>query len=126
MGPLRTAWTFPYSGKELVETCKAREAELVTALDEKLEAEQQYERDLAAYREQLRVAGVTDDWETAVMEQSDTRYSNPQGAFRQKQADLAKKLKDVQRFRRQLEHDLERDEHRLYKLTIDDVIYFGL
>lgn len=24
------------------------------------------------------------------------------------------------------EHDLERDEHRLYKLTIDDVIYFDL
>lgn len=29
MGPLRTAWTFPYTGKELIEACKAREAEHV-------------------------------------------------------------------------------------------------
>lgn len=26
MGPLRTAWTFPYTGKELIEACKEREA----------------------------------------------------------------------------------------------------
>lgn len=125
MGPLRTAWTFPYSGKELVGTCKAREAELAAAIDEKLDAEQQYERDLAEYRERLRVAGVR-NWETAKMEQSASRYSDPQSSMRETQSRLAKKLTEVQRFRRQLEHDLERDEHRLYKLSIDDVIYFGL
>lgn len=125
MGPLRTAWTFPYSGKELVETCVKRQEQLVAEIDASLDAEKQYEVDLAEYRESLRKVGVK-NWESAVMEQSHTRYSNPQSTQRQRQSLLKKQLDEITRFRRQLEHDLARDEHRLYKLTIDDVIYFGL
>jgi predicted nuclease with TOPRIM domain len=125
MGPLRTGWTFPYTGKELIETCKAREAEIVAEIDASLDAEQQHELDLAEYRERLRNAGVR-GWENAQMEQKKDHFSNPLSAMRQKQGQLSKKLTEVQRFRRQLEHDLERDEFRLYKLSIDDVVYFGL
>lgn len=125
MGPLRTGWTFPYSGKELIKTCKEREAEIVAEIDAKLDTEEQYELDLAEYRERLRNAGVK-GWENAQMGREQTSISNPLSAMRQKQATLAKRLTEIQRFRRQLEHDLERDEFRLYKLTIDDVIYFDL
>ena len=123
MGPLRTAWTFPYSGKELLARCDAHITELADRIDKTIDEEQEWEREVGEYREALRTAGVK-NWEAAMPEQGATRqrYST----LRSRQTELSRKLREVERFRRQLAHDLERDEFRLYKLTIDDVIYFGL
>lgn len=129
MGPLRTAWTFPYTGKELIEACKEREAEYVKTIEEKIDEEQAQERAIAEHREILRKAGVS-GWETAYpesMKGGTGRYpASVSSTLREQQGRAKRLLVETQRFRRQLEHDLERDEFRLYKLTIDDVIYFGL
>ena len=114
MGPLRTAWTFPYTGKELIKACKEREAEELQA------------REIDEHRESLRNAGVK-NWENAFPDTVNQRaYQNPASSMRERQGKAKRALVETQRFRRQLEHDLAREEHRLYKLTIDDVIYFGL
>lgn len=126
MGPMRVDWTFPYKGTELVEQCKKKEAALAAEIDESIDEEQEYERELADYRERLRKAGV-EKWQHAQLDPTHNTYSrNPTEAFRQRQTKRAKELKELSEFRRQLEHDLERDKDRLYKLTIDDVRFFGL
>ena len=128
MGPLRTSWTFPYTGKELVARCDELIAELADRMDESVTAEQDYERELAEYRERLRLAGIA-SWETARMDPTDSggyRHSNPEAKFREKQRKIAARLTEIQEYKRQLLHDLTRDEHRTFKLTVDDIRFFGL
>jgi hypothetical protein len=128
MGPLRTAWTFPYTGKELIEACLRRESQYVGTIEEKIDEEQAQNRRIDEHREVLRKAGVA-GWENAYPEDMKSRAGYAIGSsadLRNEQGKAKKLLVETQRFRRQLEHDLLRDEHRLYKLTIDDVIYFGL
>lgn len=128
MGPMRVNWTFPYTTKELIERCDQLETELAKKMDGSLNAEEAFEIELAEYRERLRKAGVK-GWESAKLDPSGEGYSariGTEGRFRQNQQAIAKRLKEVQEFRRQLQHDLERDPARTLKLTIDDVRFFGL
>lgn len=127
MGPMRVNWTFPYTGKELVARCEELEVELVAKMDESLTAEQDFEREQAEYREALRKAGVK-DWEYAKLDPGGTGYSrgNSEGRFREKQQKIRKRMVEIGEFKRQLLHDLERDPDRSFKLTVDDVRFFGL
>jgi hypothetical protein len=125
MGPMRVNWSFPYSGKELIARCEILRGELIERMDKSLTAEQDHERELAEYREKLRIAGVK-AWETAKLDPGGSTYSNLESKFRTKQQAIAKRLQEIDEFQRQLEHDLSRDPERLYKLTIDDVRFFGL
>lgn len=127
VGPMRVNWTFPYTGSELIKRCEEIETEVVKQMDASISAEENYERELAEYREQLRKAGVR-NWETAKFDPDagTYRHSNPDARFREKQAKLKKRLMEIQEFKRQLQHDLERDPDRSFKLTIDDIRFFGL
>lgn len=128
MGPMRVNWTFPYTTKELIERCDTLEADLAQKMDGSLNAEEAFEIELAEYRERLRKAGVK-SWEHAKLDPSGEGFSSratPDQRFRQNQQAIAKRLKEIQEFRRQLQHDYERQPDRLLKLTIDDVRFFGL
>lgn len=131
MGPMRVNWTFPYTTKELIERCDELEKELAAKMDESMGHEEAFEIELAEYRERLRVAGVK-GWESAKLDPSGEGYAtssyrnNPDQRFRANQQAIAKRLKEIQEFRRQLQHDYERQPDRLLKLTIDDVRFFGL
>lgn len=128
MGPMRVNWTFPYTTKELIERCDQLEAELAQKMDASISAEEAFEVELADYRERLRKAGVK-GWEHAKLDPSGEGYSSrstPETRFRQNQQTMAKRLKEIQEFRRQLQHDFERQPDRMLKLTIDDVRFFGL
>ena len=131
VGPMRVNWTFPYTTKELIERCNEIEAELAAKMDESLTAEQDFENDLAAYRDRLRTAGVK-NWEHAMLDPDGEGVtvrrssSPPDRRFREKQQQINKRLKEIQEFRRQLQHDPERQPDRTLKLTIDDVRFFGL
>lgn len=132
MGPMRVNWTFPYTTKELIDRCDELEKELAQKMDASLSAEEAFEIDQAEYRERLRKAGVK-NWEYAKLDPSGEGIvavrssSNPTEArFRQNQQAIKKRLTEIQEFRRQLQHDYERQPDRLLKLTIDDVRFFGL
>lgn len=126
MGPMRVNWTFPYTGQELLERCDDLIEELVERMNQSLTAEQDFEIELADYRDRLRRAGVK-DWEYAKLDPGGTGYTrgNAEGRFRENQQKIAKRLQEVQEFRRQFEHDLKRDKDRLFKLTVDDIRFFG-
>jgi len=122
---MRVNWSFPYSGKELIARCEILRGELIERMDKSLTAEEDHERELAEYRERLRIAGVR-NWNTAKLDQGTSGYGGVEGKFRTKQQAISKRLQEIDEFQRQLEHDLSRDPERLYKLTIDDVRFFGL
>lgn len=122
MGPMRDNWSFPKKTTDLIQRCKELEQELVDYISQNLEDERIYEEDIAKFREHLRVAGVR-GWETAMPEDK-KRYGYGDRA-RDRYLKAQKKLETVQRFRAAFEYDLERDPNRQYKLSHDDLIFFG-
>lgn len=127
-GQLRDTWTFPKRASVLIAALEAKRADLIHLIDEKLEGEQAAERDLNAYRERLRVAGV-ENWSTAFPESkrgggfSDRDIYEP---FRREYQGHVRNLGEVDLFIAALRDDQEREPDRLYKLHRDDLAWFGL
>lgn len=131
MGPFRVAWSFPYSSLELIVACNEKEKRLAALIDESLSQEQDYENELASYRETLRQAGVR-NWATAVLDPTKvgdrvhTSVTSIDRAFKDKQLKAQRDIVEIQKWRRQFEHDRERQPDRTFKLSIEDVNYFEL
>lgn len=123
MGPNRQNWTFPYTAGFLVEHLREVEKGLAAEIDEKLDDEALFERDLAAFRDTMRIAGVL-GWDRMQLPDEKEKYRGTRA--REYYVRLAKKLREIVRYRTALERDLARDPHRLFKLTFDDLEFLGL
>jgi flagellar biosynthesis chaperone FliJ len=124
MGPIRQNWTFPYKATFLVDHLKTIEKEIAKEIDEKLDEEALDERDLAEFREKMRLAGVQ-GWEN--IQRPNTSGSMTRGTkARSYYTTLAKRLSEIVTYRQAMERDLERDPDRAFKLSYDDLMFFDL
>lgn len=119
MGPQRTNWSYPKKAQSIIAQCVVLEKKLAQEIDQNISNEQAQEKQLAEYRETLRRAGVT-GWEYAQMPSKSIDFSTIRNDSYRKKT----KLEELQRIRKAIEEDLERDPHRIYKLGYQDLEFF--
>lgn len=127
MGPNRQNWTFPYTGQFLVTHLVVREKELAGKIQEGLDDAALADQKLNEFREQMREAGVI-GWEmmTLPLHPPWSTYRGMADKAKDHYGRLSKSLIEIQRYRRALEHEVERDSARTFKLTFDDLEFLGL